>query len=154
MLPLGRYALTRLSSKQNFVAARAETVNPPLHESVPTPKAISASTLETKGATAKGISKDPLTGMQIRIGVMGSADGQADANVAELCRRLGRTIAENGCCLLTGACPGLPHIAALGAKECDGHVVGISPAATLKEHVELFGSPYEEYDQLIFTGLG
>lgn len=97
---------------------------------------------------------DPLTGEQIRIGVMGSADGQAEPIVVELCRRLGRAIAENGCCLLTGACPGLPHTAVLGAKEVDGHVVGISPGATLKEHVEVLRSPYKEYDVLIFTGLG
>jgi uncharacterized protein (TIGR00725 family) len=32
--------------------------------------------------------------------------------------------------------------------------VGISPAATLREHVETFGSPYREYDVLIFTGFG
>jgi hypothetical protein len=32
--------------------------------------------------------------------------------------------------------------------------VGISPAITLKEHVETYGSPYREYDVLIFTGLG
>ena len=102
----------------------------------------------------KRMVQDPLTRMQIRIGVMGSADGQAETSVVDLCRRLGRTIAENGCCLLTGACPGLPHVAVLGAKEVGGHVVGISPAGSLKEHVEVFGSPYEEYDQLIFTGLG
>ena len=98
--------------------------------------------------------QDPLTGVQIRIGIMGSADGQADTVVVDLCRRLGRTVAESGCCLLTGACPGLPHAAVLGAKEVGGHVVGISPAATLKEHVELLDSPYKEYDVLIFTGLG
>lgn len=97
---------------------------------------------------------DPLTGEQIRIGVMGSADGQAEPTIVELCRRLGRAIAENGCCLLTGACPGLPHTTVLGAKDVDGHVVGISPAATLKEHVEVHRSPYKEYDVLIFTGLG
>ncbi len=98
--------------------------------------------------------QDPLTGEQIRVGVMGSADGQAETTVIELCRRLGRAVAESGCCLLTGACPGLPHVAVLGAKEVDGHVIGISPAATLKEHVEVLGSPYKEYDVLIFTGLG
>jgi uncharacterized protein (TIGR00725 family) len=32
--------------------------------------------------------------------------------------------------------------------------VGISPAASLREHVDVFGSPYREYDVLIFTGLG
>ena len=100
------------------------------------------------------LAQDPLTGEQIRIGVMGSAAGQAEPVVVELCRRLGRAIAENGCCLLTGACAGLPHTAVLGAKEVDGHVIGISPAATLKEHVEVLGSPYKEYDTLIFTGLG
>ena len=52
------------------------------------------------------------------------------------------------------ACPGLPHETVLGAKEVGGHVVGISPAATLRDHVETFGSPYREYDVLIFTGLG
>ena len=103
---------------------------------------------------ADRVAKDPLTGGQIRIGVMGSADGQAEPDIVELCRRLGRSVAKNGCCLLTGACPGLPHVAVLGAKEAEGYVLGISPAATLKEHVEVFASPYEEYDQLIFTGLG
>ena len=99
-------------------------------------------------------SLDPFTGAQIRVGVMGSANEATDPGVIEVCRRLGRTVAERGCCLLTGACPGLPHEAVLGAKQAGGHVVGISPAATLREHVEGFGSPYREYDVLIFTGLG
>ena len=42
----------------------------------------------------------------------------------------------------------------LGAKEIGGHVIGISPALTLKEHVERYQSPYREYDVLIFSGLG
>jgi uncharacterized protein (TIGR00725 family) len=67
---------------------------------------------------------------------------------------LGRTIAGRGCCLLTGACPGLPHEAVLGSKEAGGHVIGISPASTLKEHVEVHESPYREYDVLILSGLG
>jgi hypothetical protein len=85
---------------------------------------------------------------------MGSAGEPLDSTVAARSRRLGRTIAERGCCLLTGACPGLPHEAVLGAREVEGHVVGISPASSLREHVETFGSPYREYDVLIFTGLG
>jgi uncharacterized protein (TIGR00725 family) len=100
------------------------------------------------------MNRDPITGVQIRVGVMGAASEPADSGVAALCRSLGRMIAERGACLLTGACPGLPHEAVLGAKEIDGHVVGISPAATLREHVETFRSPYREYDVLIFTGLG
>jgi uncharacterized protein (TIGR00725 family) len=104
--------------------------------------------------TQREMRRDPITGMQIRIGVMGSAGEPADSTVAALCRRLGQTVAERGVCLLTGACPGLPHESVLGAREMGGHVVGISPAATLREHVETFGSPYREYDVLIFTGLG
>jgi uncharacterized protein (TIGR00725 family) len=97
---------------------------------------------------------DPVTGVQIRIGVMGSASEPADPTVTVRCRALGRAIAERGACLLTGACPGLPHESVLGAREAGGHIVGISPAASLREHVETFGSPYREYDVLIFTGLG
>jgi uncharacterized protein (TIGR00725 family) len=97
---------------------------------------------------------DPFTHVQIRIGVMGSAGGERDPSVAEVCRRLGRAIAGRGCCLLTGACPGLPHEVVLAAKEAGGHVVGISPASSLKEHVDTYRSPHREYDVLIFTGLG
>ena len=100
------------------------------------------------------ITHDPVTGVQVRVGVMGSAGGNAEPVIAEACLALGRTIAERGCCLLTGACPGLPHDAVLGAKQAGGHVVGISPASTLKEHVETFHSPYREYDVLILTGMG
>lgn len=97
---------------------------------------------------------EPFTGAQIRIGVMGSAGGIIDAGVVERCTALGRAIAESGACLLTGACPGLPHAAVLGAHEVGGHVIGISPAVSLMDHVETFGSPYREYDVMIFTGLG
>lgn len=98
--------------------------------------------------------REPFTGAPIRIGVMGSAAGALDPLVAEDCRRLGSTIASRGCCLLTGACPGIPHEVVLAAKAAGGHVVGISPASSLKEHVETYQSPHREYDVLIFTGLG
>ena len=97
---------------------------------------------------------DPFTHAPIRIGVMGAAGGELPAHLAELARELGAAIASQGCCLLTGACPGLPHEAVRGAKAAGGHVVGISPAVSLREHVEVFGSPYREYDVMIYTGLG
>lgn len=98
--------------------------------------------------------RDPRTGVQIRIGVMGSAAEPIEEELAVACRALGHAIAERGCCLLTGACPGLPHAAVLGAQAAGGHVVGISPAVNLTEHVERFESPYREYSVLIYTGLG
>jgi uncharacterized protein (TIGR00725 family) len=100
------------------------------------------------------ITRDLRTGLQIRVGVMGSAANSLDQPLVDLCRALGRAIAEHGCCLLTGACLGMPHETVLGAHAAGGHVIGISPAATLKEHVEVHGSPYREYDILIFTGSG
>lgn len=110
--------------------------------------------VEQASANDIRITRDPYSGAQIRFGVMGSAGGALSASCLELCRELGRAVAESGCCLLTGACPGLPHEAVLGAKAVGGHVVGISPAVSLKEHIETFASPYQEYDVLIFTGLG
>jgi uncharacterized protein (TIGR00725 family) len=103
---------------------------------------------------SREVLRDPHTGVQIRVGIMGSASPAEAPAVAALCRGLGRAVAGRGCCLLTGACPGLPHEAVLGAKEVEGHVVGISPAASFREHVEAHRSPYREYDVLIFTGLG
>jgi len=105
-------------------------------------------------ASSHPVARDPITGVQIRIGVMGSAGGELSEPVAASCRLLGRAIATSGCCLLTGACLGVPHEVVLAAKTAGGHVVGISPAFTLREHVERYGSPYREYDVLIFTGLG
>jgi uncharacterized protein (TIGR00725 family) len=90
----------------------------------------------------------------IRIGVMGSASLVYEDRVAKLCRALGRSIAENSFCILTGACPGLPHETVLGAKEVGGHTIGISPARNLAEHRNLYESPYLEYDVMIYTGLG
>lgn len=59
--------------------------------------------------------------------VMGSAREPVEPTVAALSRRLGRAIAERGCCLLTGACPGLPHEAVLAARELDGPSSGSRP---------------------------
>lgn len=112
------------------------------------------SVIPREGHTAQIILRDPFTDVQVRVGVMGSAGGDYDISILENCRKVGRTIAERGCCLLTGACPGLPHEAVLGAKECNGHTVGISPAMSLKEHINRYDSPYKEYDVLIFTGMG
>jgi len=85
---------------------------------------------------------------------MGSSAEINDAELTQQCRSLGRAIAEQGCCVLTGACPGMPHEVVLGAKEADGYSMGISPAMHLKEHIETFISPYKEYDVMIYTGLG
>jgi uncharacterized protein (TIGR00725 family) len=105
-------------------------------------------------AILRRCSRNPATGAQIRIGVMGSPADVDDPVVLQQCRRLGHALAEEGCCVLTGACPGIPHEVVLGAKEADGLSMGISPAMHLREHIETFDSPYLEYDVMVYTGLG
>ena len=92
--------------------------------------------------------------MQLKIGVMGSASEDIPRKHLDTAYRLGRSIAQNGCITITGACPGLPLDAARGAKDAGGMVVGISPALSEWEHVHRYHSPVEYHDLLIFTGSG
>jgi uncharacterized protein (TIGR00725 family) len=92
--------------------------------------------------------------IRTKIGVVGSAGGDLAPEVLALCRELGREIARRGFIIVTGACPGLPQAAVLGAKELGGFALGISPALCLQEHQDRYHSPYEEYDALVFTGSG
>jgi uncharacterized protein (TIGR00725 family) len=92
--------------------------------------------------------------MKIQIGVMGSAGGRITADQLELAHLLGRRIAERDCTIVTGACPGLPHAAVLGAHEAGGVSLGVSPALSREEHVNVYGSPLQPYTTLVFTGSG
>ena len=91
---------------------------------------------------------------KLTVGVMGGATGTFDeASLAKLVR-LGRVIAERGCVLITGGCPGLPYAAVQGARAAGGLVVGISPGLSREEHVDKYASPVEGFDVLIYTGSG
>ncbi|MGD9518667.1 MAG: hypothetical protein AB7W28_04055 [Armatimonadota bacterium] len=92
--------------------------------------------------------------MKTKICVVGSAGGPLDPEICERAHRVGYRIAQQGCILITGACPGYPHEAAVGAKASGGLVVGISPALSWKEHTERYHSPWREYDALIYAGSG
>ena len=65
--------------------------------------------------------------MKIKIGVMGSAAKVNDSVLKEKAREVGREIARHNCILVNGATTGMPNEAAIGAKEEDGFVLGISP---------------------------
>lgn len=93
-------------------------------------------------------------GLAVKVGVMGGASDISLPGYLEKAHALGRAIAERGCVLLTGACPGLPLAAACGAKQAGGTVIGVSPAISLNEHVQKYQSPTEFHDVLIFTGSG
>ena len=92
--------------------------------------------------------------MKIQIGVMGSAGGVISDRQLELAHRIGRRIAERGCVIVTGACPGLPHAAVLGAHAAGGTSLGVSPAHSREEHTSVFDSPLEPYSAIVFTGSG
>lgn len=92
--------------------------------------------------------------IKVKFGVMGSAGGHLTQEQLDLARELGRQIGKHDAIIITGACPGLPHEAVLGAREEGGLVVGVSPALARSEHVERYHSPYEEYDVMIYTGSG
>jgi len=85
---------------------------------------------------------------------MGSAGGQISADELGLARRIGHRIAERGCTIVTGACPGLPHAAVLGATEAGGISLGVSPALSREEHINVYGSPLQPYSAMVFTGSG
>src|SRR5581483_4517760 len=106
-----------------------------------------------KGCSASVETPAP-PGMPLKIGVMGGATGLITREQMEKAHELGRAVAQNGCVLITGACPGLPLAAACGAKQAGGLVVGISPGLSLDEHLHKYHSPAEFHDVLIYTGSG
>lgn len=92
--------------------------------------------------------------MALKIGVMGGAGQNIESGYLQKAFALGKAIADAGCIMITGACPGLPLHAALGASQNGGMVIGISPALSLDEHAYRYQSPTVAHDVLIFTGSG
>lgn len=92
---------------------------------------------------------------KFKIAISGAAEtGHCAPDAMERTEELGRLIAGKGLVLVTGATTGAPYWAAKAAKEAGGIVVGISPAATLAEHVSYYGLPTDYHDFIIYTGFG
>ncbi|MEX0726438.1 MAG: hypothetical protein WD065_09240 [Planctomycetaceae bacterium] len=92
--------------------------------------------------------------LPLQIGVMGGAGEGISIEYLRLAEHLGEAVAQAGCVLVTGGCPGLPLSAARGAKKAGGTVIGISPGLSLEEHAYKFESPTVHHDVMIFTGSG
>lgn len=93
--------------------------------------------------------------LKAKICVSGAAEtGHCGAGALEIGKELGREIVRQGAVLVTGATTGVPLWAALGAKEAGGVSVGLSPASTEREHVEVYGLPLDNMDLIIYTGFG
>lgn len=92
---------------------------------------------------------------KIKICVSGAAETtHCGDHALETAEELGRQIALHGCDIVTGATTGFPLWSAKGAKEAGGISIGLSPAASEKEHIEKFNLPLDYLDQIIYTGEG
>src|SRR3989338_6580967 len=92
---------------------------------------------------------------QIKIGVSGAAEtGHCGVDALEKAKELGREIVRQGPILVTGASTGFPLWVAMGAKELNGVSIGFSPAASEREHVEVYKLPIDYLDLIIYTVFG
>lgn len=97
----------------------------------------------------------PHSHLKFKICVSGAAEtGHCDESALEKTKELGRQIIKQNAVLVTGATTGAPYWAAIGAKESDGFVIGLSPAETEREHVERYDLPLDYHDIIIYTGFG
>lgn len=90
---------------------------------------------------------------KFQICISGAASGATVEASHQLAYDLGKAVAEAGHTLVTGATVGLPHYAAMGAKEAGGISIGFSPASTYREHVHSYRLPTKEFDYINFTGM-
>lgn len=91
--------------------------------------------------------------MKYTIAVSGAAETKyCSPHALELAKEVGKEIVRQGGVLVTGATTGIPYWAAIGAKEEGGTVIGLSPAASEKDHVKSYRLPIDYHDLIIYTG--
>ncbi len=91
--------------------------------------------------------------LKYKICVSGAAEtGHCAENALELSKEVGREIIRQGGILTTGATTGAPYWAAIGAKEENGIVIGLSPAVSSRGHVKKYRLPTDFHDLIIYTG--
>jgi uncharacterized protein (TIGR00725 family) len=92
---------------------------------------------------------------QYKICISGAAEtGHCGVDALEKAKDLGKEIARQGAVLVSGATTGFPLWVAMGVKEAGGISIGFSPAATEKEHVEVYKLPLDYMDLIVYTGFG
>ncbi len=90
-----------------------------------------------------------------KICVSGAAEtGHCGEDAFRKAKELGREIILHDAVLVDGATTGFPYWAAKAAKEEGGIVIGVSPAATKREHVNQFKLPADYHDVIFYTGQG
>lgn len=92
---------------------------------------------------------------KIKIAISGAAEtGHCGPGSLEKGKELGREIARAGAVLISGATTGFPLWVAIGVKEAGGTSIGLSPAISEREHVEVYNLPLDYMDLIIYTGSG
>lgn len=93
--------------------------------------------------------------LKLKICVSGAAEtSHCGPKAMDEAKELGREIVRQGAVLVTGATTGFPLWTAIGAKEVGGFSIGLSPASSAREHVEVYGLPLDYLDLIIYTGFG
>lgn len=98
---------------------------------------------------------DPQKKKDIKLCVSGAAEtSECGPRAFEAAKELGREIGRQGATIITGATTGFPLWSAIGTKEVGGKSIGISPAASEREHIEAYRLPIDYMDLIIYTGFG
>lgn len=98
---------------------------------------------------------NPHIHLKLKFCVSGAAQtGHCSKDALDKAKELGSAIARRGAMLVNGATTGFPYWAAIGAKESGGVTIGMSPAASEKDHIEKFGLPVDYMDMIVYTGFG
>lgn len=93
--------------------------------------------------------------LKLKLCVSGAAEtGHCGEDALEKAKELGREIARQNAVLVTGATTGFPLWSAIGAKEEGGMSIGLSPAGTENEHIEIYNLPVDYMDMITYTGFG
>ncbi len=91
--------------------------------------------------------------LKYKICVSGAAEtGHCSIDALDKAKELGKEIVRNNGVCVTGATTGIPYWAAIGAKEAGGISIGLSPAATEREHLNTYRLPVDYFDLIIYTG--
>lgn len=91
--------------------------------------------------------------MRYKICVSGAAEtGHCQTGALEKAKKVGKEVIRQNGILITGATSGIPYWAAIGAKEEEGIVIGLSPAASLASHKRVYHLPIDYHDIVIYTG--
>ncbi len=93
--------------------------------------------------------------LKYKICVSGAAETDCcSVDALDKAKELGREIARRNLILVNGATTGFPFWSAIGAKEENGWVIGISPAFSEKDHILNYNLPIDYTDMIVYTGSG